>query len=119
MTSTVVTYLVVRALAPGATLPRTLASVRRTALVEQQPPDRPPAPWPAHPLSLPTGELIGVAALKSAQAHLQQIVDLGLDLGLGAADLQPERHVVTDGQVYERRVVLEDESDATPLWRRR
>ncbi|CFE43556.1 Uncharacterised protein [Mycobacterium tuberculosis] len=113
-------HLVVQAAQPGTQLFAHLGIECAERLVEQQHLriDR-QRPGQRHPLSLPTGELIGVAALKSAQAHhLQQIVDLGLDLGLGAlTDLQPERHVVTDSQVFERRVVLEDESDATPLWR--
>src|SRR5664280_503455 len=45
--------------------------------------------------------------------QVEQLVDLGGDLRLGPlADLQPERHVPADGEVTERGVVLEAESDA-------
>ena len=71
-----------------------------------------------HALPLPARQLIRVAGLESGQPdHLQQVVDLLLDLGLGLlADLQPEPDVVADRQVLERGVVLEDEADA-PLLR--
>ena len=48
----------------------------------------------------------------------QEIVDFVFDLGLRLlADLQAEGHVVADRQMFERRVVLEDEADAAPLRR--
>ncbi len=46
------------------------------------------------------------------------MVDLLGDLGLGpAADLQTEGDVVPDGQMFEGRVMLEDEADIAPLRR--
>jgi hypothetical protein len=46
------------------------------------------------------------------------VVNLRLDLGLGPlADLQPVGHVLANGQVFERGVVLEHEPDAAALRR--
>ena len=72
-----------------------------------------------HALALAAGQLIGIAGLKTGQAHdLEEPVDLVPDLGLGLlADLETECDVVADGQVLERRVVLEDEPDTAPLGR--
>src|SRR6188472_3704899 len=72
-----------------------------------------------HALTLSAGKLIGIARLKTGKPHhFQKVVDLLLDLRLGPlADLQPEGDVVAHGQVLERRVVLEHEPDAAPLWR--
>ena len=65
----------------------------------------------------PPGELIRVAGLETGQPDdLEEVVDLLLDLGLGAlADLEPEGDVVAHGEVFESGVVLEHEADAAPL----
>src|SRR4051812_35894939 len=72
-----------------------------------------------HALALATRELVGIAGLKSRQAHyFQKIVDLFLDFGLRLlADLQAEGDVVANSQMLERRIVLEDEPDAASLRR--
>jgi hypothetical protein len=70
-------------------------------------------------LPLTAGELIGVTALKPAQPNdFQEVVDFLLDLGLRPlTDLEPEAHVLANGQVLEGGVVLEDEADPPPLGR--
>lgn len=78
-------HLVVQPAQPGAQVLAHLGVQRAERLVEQQhlrvDGQR---PRQRHPLPLPTGQLVGVAALKTAQPHhFQQIVHLGLDLGLG------------------------------------
>src|SRR6202012_1230485 len=71
-----------------------------------------------HALTLTAGELTRVASLKTAEPHhLQQVVYLLGDLGLGPTpNLEPEGHVVPNGQMLEGRVILEDKADAAPLW---
>ena len=68
-------------------------------------------------LALPAGELVGVAVGERRELHeLEQLVDPGLDVGLGRlAHAEPEPDVVGDGHVPEQRVVLEHEADAALL----
>ena len=48
--------------------------------------------------------------------HLEEFVDLGVDLLLGPlADLEAEGDVVAHGEVLERGVVLEHETDVSLL----
>src|SRR5262249_12325296 len=50
--------------------------------------------------------------------ELEQLVHALANLLLGAlADREREADVVADGHVLEGRVVLEDETDVSPLWR--
>jgi hypothetical protein len=72
-----------------------------------------------HSLPLSAGKLCRVAGLELLEVdEFEQLVDLGFRLGLSClADPQPERHIVVDGHVLERRVVLKDEADLAPLRR--
>ena len=70
-----------------------------------------------HPLPLPAGELRGIALAEPLELHeLEQLVHALADLLLRTPPhRQPERDVVGDRHVLERRVVLEDEADAALL----
>ena len=72
-----------------------------------------------HPLPLPAGQLVRIASLEAGEAdHLEEVVHLLLDLGLRPlTDAQAESDIVANRQMFERRVVLEHEADATPLRR--
>ena len=106
---------------PQAELGAHLGVERAEGLVEQQHLGlNGQRPGQGHALALAARELRRVALAEVGQAHqLEQLVDAGLDLGLGAvADLEPEGHVAPHGEVAERRVVLEAEPDAAAARRR-
>ena len=113
-------HLVVQPAQPGPQILTDLGVQRPERLVEQQHlrvyGQR---AGQGHALTLTAGELVGIAGLESGQPdHFEQVVDLGLDLGLGPlADLQPVGHVVAHGQMLERGVVLKDEPDPATLRR--
>lgn len=93
---------------------------RRQRLVEQQHlgPDR-QRPRDGDALLLATGQLPGTAPrVRPHPGQLQRLTDPLPDLGLiGAARLQPERHVVLDPHMREQRVLLDDHPDAPPVRR--
>ena len=113
-------HLVVQAAQPGTQIVANPRVQRAERLVEQQHLgiDGQRA-GQRHALTLTAGELTRVAGLETAEPHhLQQVVYLLGDLGLGPPpNLQPEGHVVPNGQMLEGRVMLEDKADAAPLRR--
>ena len=95
------------------------ARVQRPERLVQQQHLRPRCEGPRerHPLPLPAGQVAGVAIGERCQLdQLEQLFHaLGRVVLRFLADLEPERHVLTDGHVPEQRVVLEHEPDAPLL----
>ena len=123
VTSTVVTFeRVVQVAQPLAQLGAHLGVEGAEGLVEEQHLGLDgQGPGQGHALALAARELGGVALAQVGQPdQLEQLVDPGLDLGLGPlADLEPEGHVAPDREVAEGGVVLEAEADAAVAGRRR
>jgi hypothetical protein len=99
---------------------RTRASNARTARPEGAPGIDCERACERHALPLATGELLGVAVGQAVQLHeIEKFLDLRADLLLRTLpDLEAEGHVLADGHVGERGVVLENEADLSLLGRK-